>query len=110
MTARMGHLALFILLAVAVTTLSHAGLFDPTEPSAASGPAAGVFGAEDFQLNATRITPGKRTVIINGVAVGEGERIGKARVQAITHGQVQLDVEGEPRTLRIAPNEVKKSR
>ena len=111
MTARMTHLALLTLLAIALTaTMSHAGLFDPTAPSSASGPAAGVFDADDFQLNATRITPGKRMVIINGVSVGEGGRIGRARIQAITHGQVQLDVEGEPRTLRIAPDEVKKAR
>lgn len=85
-------------------------LFDPTRPSGASAnsPPAAFEELGGLQLHATRIAPGKRTVVINGVVVEQGQRIGSAQVLGIEHGQVELDVEGRQRILRLLPNEVKK--
>ncbi len=84
--------------------------FDPTRPYTATHPGTSANSGTDWQLNATHIAPGKRTVVINGVTLTEGGRLGAARVLAIEHGEALIDLNGKTRMLRLQPGEVKKNR
>lgn len=96
-----------LITALAATPTGAVELGDPTRPS---GTVAAIAESGGWRLNATRITPNRRTAVINGIQVAEGGEIGGARVLRIGHAQVQLRSQGEILTLHLEPAEVKKAR
>lgn len=102
------------LLYVCLLSVLHAApataLTDPTQPSGMPQPGATDSGMRGWHLSATHITPAKRSAVINGTQVAEGDLIGSARVLRVSHAQVKLDAQGEIVTLRLLQAEVKKTR
>lgn len=99
-------------LALLLGAAGASGLSDPTRPSGASSvsPLNTPGGDDAWRLTATRITPDRRSAIINGIDVAEGASLGAARVLRISHAQVQLETDGRRVTLYLMPTEVKKLR
>lgn len=89
------------LLALASTSSHGQSLPDPTRHPDAPVAISQAPANAGWTLQATRIAPGHRSAIINGQPAQVGERIGDARVLTIEHGQVQLDIAGQRRTLAM---------
>lgn len=86
-----------------------AQLADPTRPPTASpetmsSPAA----APAARLQSVLIAPGRKVAVIDGRTVKLGERIGDARVVAISPAQVTLQKGAERQTLQLHPGIEKK--
>lgn len=86
-------------------------LRDPTRPSGWLAPADAADADRQqpvaLQLQAVFSHAGKRTALINGHRVGQGDRIGDAEVIRIEPGTVTLRVDGETVELASAAAPVK---
>lgn len=98
------RLGVWLILAVAATSAAAENLPDPTRPSGAPL-------AENEATNASRgpvlqsvlNSSGRKLAIISGQSVGQGDRIGNARVATIRDAEVVL-VEGkETQVLKLFP-------
>lgn len=83
------------------------GLPDPTRPSAPGERLVAVEARSGFLLQTTTISPGRRTAVINGKTLAEGERIGGAKLVAINSHEVTLSQNGRDVYLRLMPALVK---
>lgn len=104
-------LALALMIAA---TLDAGELQDPTRPSflGAGTDAAAAGGAKptpSLVLNAIRLSPTRRSAMINDRSVTVGERIGDARVVAIDRDGVRLQRGAEQFTLQLLPIKVKQA-
>lgn len=84
-------------------------LHDPTRPYGALG-ARTDSGDAAWRLTATRITPDRRSAVINARRVYEGDEFDGVRIVRIRHAQVDIATPAGPTTLRLLPAEVKKHR
>ena len=81
-------------------------LNDPTQPT---GTVAGHRSpAGHWHLSSTLVGPGRRVAVINGHTLGEGDRLGPARVKRIDHGRVQLNVDGRTLILHLVPQDARR--
>lgn len=91
------------ILLLSFITPAAAELADPTAPT---NPAL-FFGRDSdrasrgWELNSVLIGAHRRVAMINGVAVGEGDRIGAARVLRIRPGEVELESDQRRIVLRL---------
>ena len=85
---------------------------DPTRPSDPSQ----FFGSNptpnpvDMMLQSILVAPERRVVVINGIRLQEGDRIGSARVVRIQDSQVLLETSRGTRTLRLLPGTSEKGK
>lgn len=93
--------ALFSLLPLAPTAAEPA---DPTAPGWHANPGHARPGTDGWELHSTLVGPERRSAIINGLPVAEGDRIAGARVARIDAGEVVLDTPERRITLRLLPN------
>ncbi len=107
----------FLLIAAMLASLSHLHaeeLQDPTRPSFLnhdSGTTAGESkAAPSLVLTAIRLSPTRRSAMINDHSIKVGERIGDARVVAIDRDGVRLQRGTEQFTLQLLPIKVKQAR
>jgi len=84
-----------------------AGLPDPTRPSAPGERLVAVEPRGGMLLQAITISPGRRSAMINGKTLTEGERIGGAKLVAINPHEVTLSQNGRDVYLRLMPALVK---
>lgn len=84
-----------------------AGLPDPTRPSAPGERLIPVEARGGLLLQTTNISPGRRSAVINGKTLAEGERIGGAKLVAINPHEVTLSQNGRDVYLRLMPALVK---
>lgn len=83
------------------------GLPDPTRPSAPGERLVPVEARGGLLLQTTNISPGRRSAVINGKTLTEGERIGGAKLVAINPHEVTLSQNGRDVYLRLMPALVK---
>lgn len=102
--------ALALLAAAAASALE---LVDPMQPPAAP-PAPVAVEVEDsavkpgaWRLGAIKIEPGRRSAMINGRIVAEGEEIDGARVVAIAPREVEIAVGKETVSLSLLQHDIK---
>lgn len=113
MAQRLIGLALSGLLAassVSQAALAQA-LGDPMQPPAAassSGARGEAQGETASRLQSVLISPRRRVAVIDGRAVGLGERVGDATVVAIAESEVTLARGAERQTLKLHPGIEKK--
>lgn len=98
---------LYLGMALLLATTGASALNDPTRPSGTPVPTQHTAGDDAWRLTSTRITPERRSAVINGIDVSEGARLGAAQVLRISHAQVQLELEGRRLVLNLLPAEVK---
>jgi MSHA biogenesis protein MshK len=99
---------LMIALGLAAASSAFAqGLSDPTRPPSDS---ASVQNPPDqaSRLQSVLISPGRKLAVIDGLTVTVGERVGDARVVAISPAQVVLQRGGAYQTLKLHPGIEKK--
>jgi MSHA biogenesis protein MshK len=82
-------------------------LADPMRPPAVPGPApaeaAGDSAKAAARLQSVLISPGRRVAVIDGRVVQLGERVGDARLVAISESQVVLQRASGRETLKLNP-------
>lgn len=121
--AKLGCAAVFSLCAVAGTAADEfEGLTDPTAPLTFAVPQSaevvddeddgGFFGLslpsmENYELNSVLIRGKDRIAVVNGQRVRIGEQVGAAKVTAINHEGVVLEIDGKPRVLELYAASVK---
>lgn len=77
---------------------------DPTRPAAEAGLAGDVVAvASGPVLQSVMIRPGRRTAVISGQLLAEGERFGDARLVRISEGEVILAGPEGRQTLKLFP-------
>lgn len=100
--------AALVLLTAAASALE---LVDPMQPPAVPpAPAATEVSAVKpgaWRLGAIKIEPGRRSAMINGRIVAEGEEIDGARVVAIAPREVEIAVGKETVSLSLLPHDIK---
>jgi MSHA biogenesis protein MshK len=88
-------------------------LADPMRPPAAPGPSpaegAADAGKAAARLQSVLISPARRVAVIDGRVVQLGERVGDARLVAISESQVVLQRPGGRETLKLNPVVEKKT-
>jgi len=100
-------------LVIAVNVYAQPELRDPTRPYAeqlsfsAERP---VDGDQPWVLNSTLVAPDRRTAVINGTLVSEGDWLGRARVVSVEHNKVKIESGGRRITLRLIPESIKRRR
>ena len=89
----------------AVLLAGHAGaddrLRDPTRPYTA-GPGNTAAPAPRFRVNAIIVSDDRRIAIVNGRRVGVGDHVNGATVREITKTELQIEIDGQVRTLTLA--------
>lgn len=96
-------LVAFVLLGSLAAAAATETLSDPMRPWAPV-PAAVVerIANERYRLSAILYSPERRVAIVNGRALSEGQRLGRARVTRIHRGKVDLEVGNKTLTLALA--------
>lgn len=67
-------------------------------------------GTGDMNLQSILVAPERRVVVINGIRLQEGDRIGSARVVLIQDSQVVLETSRGRHTLRLLPGTSEKGK
>jgi MSHA biogenesis protein MshK len=78
------------------------GLSDPTRPPSDPAPAQNA-AQPASRLQSVLISPGRKLAVIDGRTVSVGERVGDAKVVAISPAQVVLQTGGAYQTLKLHP-------
>ena len=80
------------------------GLPDPTRPAVGAGATSGeTYAPGALVLEATLVSPGRKSAVINGQSVGVGARIGDAQVVDIKPYEVIVKSGGRETSLRLMP-------
>ncbi len=81
-----------------------ANLPDPTRPAVGAGAVAGeIYAPGALVLEATLVSPGRKSAVINGQSVRVGARIGDAQVVDIKPYEVIVKSGGRETSLRLTP-------
>ncbi len=107
-------LLLLCTLLCAAAALADTPLDDPMRPPSMAGTGKSTAGGKaasskenGYHLTAIRIRKESRSATINGTRVGVGERIGTARVVAISAASVTLQQNGRAVTIPLLPLSIK---
>lgn len=85
-------------------------LRDPTRPPGVGGESAPAEAVAPTRLQSVLISPHRSVAVIDGRAVSVGERVGGAKVVAISAAEVTLETGASRQTLRLLPAGVDRKR
>ena len=99
-----------VALALACTALASAeeALRDPTRPYPYKPVAAGLQSERKLSLTAIVVSERRRVAVVNGRAVGQGERIAGAEVVEILLHAIKLRRGGRITTVPLAPTKIRR--
>lgn len=96
-------------LVMTVAFQAQAELQDPTRPVFVTAPASTLQAqANDYRLSSIQIQSGRRTAMINGETLQEGQMLGQATVSRIESDHVVIQNGDQQRSLYLYSNTLKK--